>query len=99
MHLASAFCDPQLIKEEILQYYKDLVAPIKNDHNFFFFTLWRLKISASHLKIRGFAYWIRYLQEIFLQLLWKGPYHVLLTNHCSAKNPGTRLLDLWDFPT
>lgn len=37
MHLASAFCDPQLIKEEILQYYKDLVAPIKNDHNFFFF--------------------------------------------------------------
>ena len=36
MHLASAFCDPQLIKEEILQYYKDLVAPIKNDRNFFF---------------------------------------------------------------
>lgn len=59
-------------------------------------TLWRQRFRASYLKSRDFAYWIKHLQENFLQPFWKGPFHVLPTNNCSTKLQGK---DSWIYRT
>ena len=90
MHLAPASFDPQLIKGQILQYCKGLIAFIKNNYTlieqYFHNALSGDKVLRhSTLQPGDFLYWIKHLQINYLQPHWRGPYQVLLTNPCATK--------------
>ena len=95
MHLTLASFAPELIKREMFQYCKGLMASIKNNHvlveqPFHSMLLWYkdLKYHTSHLATWKFVYWNRHLQKNSLQSQWKGPYQVLLTNPCATQLQG-----------
>ena len=89
--------DSQLIKAEILQYCKGLTGTVKSNHvlveqsfhsvpsgnedlkHHTLIATWRFHLSEKHL-------------QNSLQSHWKGPYQILLTNHCATKLQGT---DSW----
>ena len=78
MHLISAPFDPQLIKGEILQYCKGLIASIKNNHvlteQYFHTALLGDEDFMHHTFHTGdFIYWKRHLQKESIQPRWKGP--------------------------
>ena len=84
-----------MMKGDILQYFKDLTASIKNNH--------ALAEQSFHSKLSGYKSlrhhtfqpgdvlcWKRF-QKDSLQSHWKGPYQELLINTCAAKLQGTDL--------
>ena len=96
MYLVSAF-HPQLIKGEIIQYCKGLIAVIKNNHvpveqSFSSTPLGDEDLKHHTLQPGDFVYWRRHLKMNSLQLCWKGSYQVLLTNPHAAKLQG---IDSW----
>lgn len=79
MHLAPASSDPQLVKGDILQYCKDLIASIENNHalveqSFHSALQGIAKLKIHTLQPGGFVYWKRHLKKDSLQPHWKGPY-------------------------
>ena len=91
MHLALASFDPQLIKGEILQYYKGLIASTKNKHILTVHPQEKktLSITSCNLEIHLLE---EHPQKNSLQILWKGPDQVLLTKPCAIKFQG---IDSW----
>ena len=84
MHLVPASCDLQLIKGEILHYWKRLIASIKNNHVLVEQSFQSALSGDKDLKYHtlqpgDFIYWKKHLQKDSLQPYWKGPYQVLLT--------------------
>ena len=87
MHLVPVSFYTQLMKEEILQYWKGLIVSIKNNHvlieQSFHSAPLRDKDVEHHIsQPEKFVYWKRHLQNNSLQSCWKGPYQVLLTKPC-----------------
>ena len=101
MHLAPASFDAQLIKGDILQYCKGLIACIKNNHilveQFFHSVLpGDEDLKPYTLQPRDFVSWKRYLQKDSLQPRRKGSSQVLLTSPRAARLQG---IDSWTHVT
>ena len=91
MHLVPTSFDPQLIKGEIFQHCKGLIASIKNNYvlieqSFHSVPLGDEDIKHHILQPGDFVYCKRVLQKNSLQPHWKGPYQGLLTNPCDTKS-------------
>ena len=76
--LAPASFDPQLIKEEILQYYKGLIASIKNNYvlveqSFHSVLLGDKDLMIHILQPGDLIYWKRHFHKSSLQPHRKGP--------------------------
>ena len=93
MHLAPASFDSQLIKGDIFQHRKGLIASIESNHilveQSFHSVLPGDKDLKHHSLYLGiFAYWKRHLQTL-CNPIRKASYQVLLTNPCATKLQGT----------
>ena len=93
MHLVPASFDPRLIKGEILQYCKGLIASIKNNHvlveqSFHSEPLGDEDVEHHVLQPEDFVHWKIHLQKNSLQPHCKGPFQELLNNPCAAKLQG-----------
>ena len=101
MHLAPVSFDPQQIKGEKLQYCKDLIASVKNNHTLVGQSFHSVPLRDKDLKHHtlqpgDFVYGKRHFQKNALLPHWRDLYQVLPT--FVPSNSRNRLLDSCETP-
>ena len=101
MHLAPSSFEPQLIKGETLQYCKDLIASVKNNHTLVGQSFHSVPLRDKDLKHHtlqpgDFVYGKRHFQKNALLPHWRDLYQVLPT--FVPSNSRNRLLDSCETP-